>query len=268
MNTNTALQALAIAVAGAFTATIANAQDRAVRATHFEIGVTSVENDTSGSTSSGAIGAELAATLPIGRFFGASLEGSYTRSRVRTRDILKDETGEIPGNRPTCSFDTAAGEASVFFRVPTLGRVSASYGIGDLSASCEGTVLFPLTGKDSLGTDTLRFDAEAYLGNFTVGAEHARTKLEDGPELKATTIFGAWYPIDSVKIELYGNDLYDEDTYGFSIEHQPEIFGDGVGVRFGFSMTDAEPKTRTFELGLSYYFGRRVGLKTRDRQYR
>ncbi len=268
MNTRTSLQALGIVVASCCVSAAAMAQDRAVGATHFEFAVTSVENDTSGSTSSGAIGGELTATLPLGKYFGASLGGGYTRSRLRTRDVLKDETGELPGNRPSCSFDSVAGEASLFFRMPSFGRVSASYTLGELSASCEGTVLFPISGTDSLDTDGFRVDAEAYLGKFTLGAEHVRTNLDEGPELEATTVFGRWYPLESLKIQLFGSDQHEEDTYGLLLEHQPEMFGDGLGVRFGFSMTDAEPKTRTFELGLSYYFGRKVGLMTRDRHYR
>jgi hypothetical protein len=244
------------------------AQDRAVERTHFELAVASVENDTSNSTSSGAIGADLTATFPIGRYFGASLGGGYTRSRVRTRDSLEDENGELPGDRPTCSFDSLVGEASLFFRIPSIGRISAAYDIGDLSASCDGVVLFPVSGDDSLSTDGYRVDAELYLGDFTLGAEHATTKLGDGPEVEATTLAASWYPIESVKIELYGNDLYDEDTYGLKLEHQPEMFGEGLGVRFGFSMNDASPRSRTFELGVSYYFGRKVSLQSRDRQYR
>lgn len=244
------------------------AQDRAVERMHFELGVDSTEIDTSDSTSSGAIGAGLTATLPIGRYFGASLGGGYTRSRVRTRDVLKDENGELPGDRPTCSFDSLIGEASLFFRMPSIGRVSAAYDMGDLSADCDGVVLFPVSGDDKLSTDGYRFNAEAYLGDFTLGAEHVKTKLEDGPEVEATTLAAAWYPFESLKVELYGNDLYDEDTYGLELEHQPEMFGDGLGVHFGFSTNDASPRTRTWQLGVSYYFGRRVTLQTRDRQYR
>jgi hypothetical protein len=268
MTMKSGLQALGAVAACLTCGGVAMAQDRAVDGVHFELGVSSVESDTSDSTSSGAIGADLTATLPLGRYFGASIGGGYTRSRVRTRDILKDETGELPGDRPTCSFDSLTGEAALFFRLPSLGRVTAAYDVGDLSASCDGTVLFPITADDSLSSDGYRFAAEAYLGNFTLGAEHVTTKLEDGPEIEATTLAASWYPIDSVKIELSGNDLYDEDTYGLLLEHQPEMFGDGLGVRLGFSMTDASPKSRAWSLGVSYYFGRKVPLKTRDRQYR
>lgn len=268
MNTRTGLQAIGIVVASCCVSAAAIAQDRAVRAPHFEFAVSSTENDTSGGSSSGSIGGNLAATFPLGRYFGASLGAGYTRSRLRTRDVLEDESGELPGDRPSCSFDSMTGEASLFFRLPKYGRISASYNLGELSSSCDGTVLFPVSGTDSLDTDGFRVNAEAYLGKFTLGAEHVRTNLDDGPELEATTVFGNWYPLESLKIQLSGSDLFEEDTYGLMLEHQPEIFGDGLGVRFGFSMTDASPKTRTFELGVSYYFGRKVSLLTRDRFYR
>lgn len=252
---------------GLATAGLAQAQDRAVGGAHMELDVESIETDTSDSTSSGAIGADLIATIPIGRYLGASLGGGYTRSRVRTRDVLTESNGALPGERPNCTFDSLGGEASLFFRMPTLGRAGVAYNIGDVSADCDVTV-FPVSGKDDLSTDGYRFEAEAYLGKFTLGAEHARTKLEDGPEIEATTLFASWYPIESVKIQLSGNDLYDEDAYGILLEHQPEMFGDGLGVRLGFSTTDVSPRTRMFELGVSYYFGRKVSLLTRDRQYK
>ncbi|HEY8539402.1 MAG TPA: hypothetical protein VIL28_11095 [Steroidobacteraceae bacterium] len=244
------------------------AQERAVRQAHFELDISSVELDTSDSTSSGAIGADFAATLPLGRFFGLSLGGGYERSRVRTREVLEDESGQLAGTRPSCTFDSIVGTATLFARVPSFGRLSVGYDIGDLSTDCDGVALFPTSGKDDQSTDGYRYALEAYLGNFTLGASHIVTQLENGPELETTTVSASWYPLDSLKVELFGNDLYEDDTYGLRLEHQPEIFGDGLGVHLSFAKTDASPSTRTWELGIAYYFGRRVALKTRDREYR
>lgn len=262
------IRALGVVVGTVGCASVAFAQDRAVNGMHVELGITSAENDTSNSTSSGAIGADLIATLPLGRYLGLSVGGGYARARLRTRDVLKDETGELPGDRPSCSFDSLAGEASLFFRMPSLGRIAVAYDMSDLSTSCDGVVIFPASGEDSLSTDGYRAEAEAYLDNFTLGAEYAKTKLEDGPEFDATTLAASWYPFESLKLQLSGSDLHDEDNYGVLFEHQPEMFGDSLGVRLGFSMTDSSPKARTYELGISYYFGRKVPLQTRDRQYR
>lgn len=247
----------------------AAAQTRAVERTHVEFGFTSTESDTSDSTSSGALGASLTGTFPLGRYFGAALAVNYSDSNIRTRDVL----GEIPdaqsGSRPSCGFDSMGGEASVFFRIPSYGRIRASYGKGELSGDCGNNAVFPVTGTDSMDTENYRADAEYYLGNFTFGAAYTTTTLEDNDEdLKSTTLAASWYPIDSLKITASGNDLYDEDTYGLVLEHQPQMLGDGFSVRLGYWQTSDSPKSKTFQLGLSYFFGRQVPLKDRDRQYR
>ncbi|HEY6643316.1 hypothetical protein [Povalibacter sp.] len=244
------------------------AENRAVETVHFELGMSSIDSDTKDSTSNGTLGANLIATLPLGRYFGLSLGGRYSESSVRTRDVLEDDSGSLPGGRPSCNFDSYGGDASLFFRLPTWGRIGASYGTGKLSPDCNGGSLFPVTGENTLSTEHYRIDAEYYLGDFTFGVAHTTTTLDDGPELESTMLTTSWYPLDSLKIALSGHDLYDENTYGILVEHQPEMLGDVLSVRLGYSMTEESPKTRTFQIGLSYYFGREVSLKSRDRQYR
>ena len=242
--------------------------DRAVDSMHFEFDFSSVDSDTKDSTSAGTLGADLIATFPIGSYFGASIGGHYAKSTVRTRDVLEDDTGTLPGSKPSCNFDSYGGEASLFFRLPKYGRIGGAYGSGTLSPDCDGDSLFPATGNDKLGTDSYRYFAEAYLWDFTIGGSFTSTKLEDAPELESTEISASWYPIDSLKIELSGNDLYEENTYGILLEHQPEMLGDGFSVSLGYSMTEEDPKTNTFKIGLSYFFGAKVPLKIRDRQFR
>lgn len=254
--------------ASTFLCSSALAEGRAVDAMHFQFGLSSIDSDTKDSTSNGTLGADLTATLPLGRYFGLSLGGGYAESSVRTRDVLEDDTGSLPGGRPSCSFDSYGGDASLFFRLPSFGRIGATYGVGELSPECSGDSLFPVTGKDKLGTESYRFDAEYYLGDFTFGVAHTTTTLEEGPELESTTLATSWYPLDSLKIALSGNDLYDENTYGILIEHQPEMLGNVFSVQLGYATTEESPKTRTIQIGLAYYFGREVPLKMRDRQYR
>lgn len=242
--------------------------DRAVDSMHFELDFSSIDSDTKDSSSAGTLGAELIATFPIGSYFGASIAGRYAKSTVRTREVLEDETGELPGSKPSCNFDSYGGEASLFFRLPKYGRIGGAYGTGNLSPDCNGDSLFPASDKDKLGTDSYRYFAEAYLWDFTIGGSFTSTKLEDAAEIESTEIRASWYPIDSLKIELAGNDLYDENTYGILLEHQPEMLGDGFSVQLGYSMTDEDPKTNTFRIGLSYFFGAKVPLKIRDRQFR
>lgn len=254
--------------AALLTSSAAWSDTRAVDALNFELAVSSIDSDTKDSTSSGTLGAELIANIPIGSYIGFTLGGQYSKATVRTRNVLEDENGELEGTRPSCKFESYSGEAGLYFRLPKYGRIGGSYAQGNLSPDCGDTSLFPINGEDELDTDSYRFDAEIYLGDFTLGGAHTTTKLDDGPELESTEVTASWYPIDSVKVALFGNDLYEENTYGLMVEHQPEMMGDGFSVRLGYSMTDGSPETRTINIGLSYYFGTKVSLKIRDRQYR
>ena len=246
----------------------AAAQTRAVDTLNFEGGVESIDNDTSGSTSNGTIGVNFRGTLPIGSYFGASMKAGYSESRVRTRDVVENEDGTLTGIRPSCNFDHLGGEVSLFARRPTLGRIGVTYGIGQLGSDCSETSFFLPGGEDSLDNDRVRFDVELYWRSFTIGASHTTLSLDDAPEIETTTVTGSWYPLESLRLSVYGSDLYEEDTYGLSLEHQPQFLGDGFGVQLSYAKTDAEPGTRTITLGLTYYFGKRVPLLVRDRQYR
>lgn len=248
--------------------TAAHAQTRAVETTNFEAQVESTDSDTSGSTSNGTLALSIGGTMPIGTWFGASLSAGYSESQVRTRDVVRNEDGTLSGLRPSCTFDNLGGEVALFARRPTLGRISVSYGANRVGSDCDDTSFFVAGDRDSLATDNYRIDAEVYWRNFTLGASHTTLSLEDGPELETTTVTASWYPLDSLRVSLFGNDLYEEDTYGIALEHQPQFLGDGFGVHLSYADTDAEPGTRTVKIGLTYFFGKRVPLLVRDRQYR
>lgn len=265
MKVLTAVARIAVLVAIANAAFAA--ENRAVEATHVELDVKSIDNSPSGSASSAGLGVGVTATVPLGWYLGASLGGEYMRTRVRTGELFDDADG-TPGSRPDCRFDSLGGEAALMFRMPRYFRVSAGYSTGDLSADCFGDSVFADGGRDEIDTEGLRFAAEGYFGDFTLGIERLQTTLGDGPQLRSTTLAAIWYPLESTKIELSGNDLYDAETYRLLLEHQLEMLGDGFGIRLGFSTSDVEPRTRTFELGFSYYFGRKVPLQIRDRQWR
>jgi hypothetical protein len=243
------------------------AQSRAVDARNYEFGLASVDSDTDGSTSNGTLGVNLAATLPIGSLLGISVSGYYSATKVRTGDVLGNDDNQT-GSRPSCSFDNSGGEIALFARRPSLGKIAASYGVGNVKPDCGDSAIFIGNGTDKLSTDHYRIDAEVYLGDFTVGAGRTSTDLDEGMKLESTAISASWYPIDSLKLSVSGNDLYEQDSYGLTIEHQPEFLGDSFGLAVGYSFGDQEPKTRTLFLGMSYYFGTAVPLKTRDRQYR
>jgi len=240
---------------------------KAVQHTNFSLGLVASDSDTKDSTSNGTFGLGGLVTMPIGKLFGASLGGAYSRSTARTSDVLLDVTS-TDSARPSCRFNNRDLSASLFARVPAWGRVSVSYGNGLLSADCGDQSEFVSTGKDEMGTDNYRASAEAYLGDFTFGANHTSTELEDGPTLESNTFSASWYPMDDLRITLSGGDLYDQDTYGIEVEHQPEFMGEALGVVLGYSVVDREQEVGTISFSVVYHFGTKVELKTRDREYR
>ena len=242
-------------------------ESKAVQRTNLSLGLIASDSDTKDSTSNGTFGLGGIVTMPIGNIFGASLSGSYSRSTARTGDVLRDVTSS-DATRPSCRFNNTDLSASLFARWPTLGRISASYGSGNLASDCGDSSVFVTTGKDEMDTDNYRLAAEAYLGDFTVGANHTSTELENGPKLESNIISASWYPIDSVRVTLSGGDLYEQDTYGIELEHQPEFMGDGLGVVLGYSVVDREQEVGTVAFSVVYHFGTKIALKTRDREYR
>ena len=243
------------------------AEPKAVQHTNFSLGLVASDSDTKDSTSNGTFGLGGSVNIPIGKLFGASLGGGYSRSTARTSDVLLDVTSPN-STRPSCRFNNTDLSASVFARLPTLGRVSFGYGNGQLSSDCGDESAFVSTGDDELGTDNYRVAAEAYLGDFTFGANHTSTELEDGPKLESDIFSASWYPINSLRVTLSGGDLYEQDTYGIEVEHQPEFMGDSLGVVLGYSVVDREQEVGTISFSVVYHFGTKVELKTRDREYR
>jgi hypothetical protein len=240
---------------------------KAVQKTNFSLGLVASDSDTKDSTSNGTFGLGGLVTMPIGKLFGASLGGAYSRTTARTGDVLLDVTS-ADSTRPSCRFNNRDLSASLFARSPSLGRVSVSYGNGLLTSDCGDQSAFVSTGDDEMGTDSYRAAAEAYLGNFTFGANYTSTELEDGPKLESSLFSASWYPMEDLRVTLSGGDLYDQDTYGIEVEHQPEFMGDGLSVLLGYSIVDREQKVGTISFSVVYHFGTKVELKTRDREYR
>ena len=240
---------------------------RAVQSTNFSLGLVASDSDTKGSTSNGTFGLGGIATMPIGDWLGASLAGNYSRTTARTSDVLFDVASQ-QSTRPSCRFNNSDAAVSLFVRRATLGRVSASYGKGKVSSDCGDESVFVSTGDDSLDIDYYRLAAEAYLWDFTVGAVHTSTELDQGPKLESNIFNASWYPLDSVRVTLSGGDLYEQDTYGIEIEHQPEFMGNSLGVSLGYSVVDREQEIGTISFSVVYHFGTKVELKARDRQYR
>jgi hypothetical protein len=258
----------ALAAAALFGGGNASAQSRAAEITTAHAGLAARDIDTSGSTSTGELGLNAGATIPLGDWFAASLSASYSNATVRTREVLVDAGGTITGARPSCDIDSSGGSAGLFFRRPSLGRVGASYGIGRLSSDCGDVGEFLASGTEDLDTEHYRVYGEAYLWDFTLGASFTSTEPDGGEKFETTVVSATWYPIESLRITASGNDLYDRNGYGIVIEHQPDFMGDALGVYLGYESSDESPRTGIISFGFAYHFGPRVPLQTRDRQYR
>lgn len=266
--------ACALVTGSVLMASASDAQEsgtRAVQSTTFDLGLDSRNIDTADSTSNGTVDFSGSLTAPIGKWLGLSVDLGYSQSRVRTGDVLGN-TGSTTvsgkGARTRCSFSGTNAEATLFARWPTIGKLSASYGIADRSADCGESSVFTFTGDDSLDTNHYRVAGELYFGDFTIGASRTSTSLQDGPKLETNEVSASWYPIENLRVTAYGNDLYEDKTYGLQIEHQPEFMGNDLGAYIGFAQTDGSPRTRIISFGVQYHFGRNATLKARDREFR
>jgi hypothetical protein len=255
----------------AATSNAAESGTRAVQSTTFDLGLDSRNIDTADSTSNGTVDFSGVLTAPIGQVLGISVDVGYSESRVRTGDVLGNTASTTvsgKGSKTRCTFEGTNAEATLFARWPTIGKLSASYGIANRSADCGESSIFTFTGDDSLDTKHYRAAGELYFGNFTVGASRTSTTLQDGPKLETNEVSGSWYPMENLRVTAYGNDLYDDNTYGLQLEHQPEFMGNDLGVSLGFAQTDGSPRTRIISFGVQYHFGRNSTLKARDRELR
>jgi len=257
--------ALAIATV-LLSSTVASAQERAVQTTNFQLSVAASDTDTKDSLSSGKLRIGAAATIPLGQYFGASVAGAYSDVNVRTRDVLGG--GLSAGGQNSCGFNGTEADVALFARRPSLGKIGVSYGLGRLSPDCGASSVFVATGDEKLRTDNYRIDAEIYVRDLTFAVARTSTDLDGHQTLESTAWSTSWYPLDSLRITASGNDLYDQDSYGLRLDHQPEFLGDVLGVHVGYSMTDVHPRIRTITVGFAYYFGAQTSLKTRDREYR
>jgi len=242
------------------------AQTRAVEQANYTLGGSASDNRTTNSASIDTMRIHLRGTLPVGDYFGAAVQAGYTDSTVRTRKLLNG--GTSTGSRISCGFDGTDADVALFARRPTLGRIAVSYGAGRMSSDCGPGSRFLEGRNDKLRTDHYRIDAEAYWRDFSFAAALITTKLDNGPKLESTELGASWYPLDSLRVRVSGNDLYDRKTYGIELEHQPEFLGDSLGMSLGYTSTDGEPRMRTIGIGFAYHFGTQVPLKIRDRQYR
>lgn len=260
----------AIAFACASGAAQAEGDSDALSARNYEFAFTSKAVDTSGSPSTGALGAYVDANIPIWGFLGGSLSGAYTHSEVKVRRLLEETSGETATGKESqsCAFSDTDLGASLFVRDPSLGRVGLSYGRGKYSSNCGDRSLFLPSNDDSMTTKSLRAFGEFYWRDLTLAADHTETSFEHGEKLKSNTATLSWYAFDNFRVAVTGNDLYSKNEYGILLVNQPEFLGNDFSVSLGYSIRNVKPEVRTVSFNLIYHFGTSVNLIDRDRKYR
>src|SRR5512138_3340086 len=113
-----------LAAAVACASGVAHAEGDALAARNYEFAFTSKSVDTSGSPSTGALGAYVDANVPIWGWLGGSITGSYTHSEVKVRRLLEETSGGTATGKESqsCAFSDTDFGASLFVRKPSLGR--------------------------------------------------------------------------------------------------------------------------------------------------
>jgi hypothetical protein len=240
----------------------AAAETPAVRDSNYQLGYASGDTYVSGGTDSNTYGLNAAANIPLATYFGASLSAAYNRTNIAGSAVASASGGVVP----SCSLNEGEVEGGVFVRRPAIGRLGVTYGAGRTRSRCNATFL--ATGTSTLDTRTSGVNAEIYLSSFTVGAGRTRTKVKSAYDLDSDTLSASWYPVANMRVMLSGDGLDFKDTYHFNLEYQPEMLENSTGLLIGYTTRRQEFSSRVISVGLNYYFGRRVDLKTRDREYR
>ena len=73
------------------------------------------------------------------------------------------------------------------------------------------------------------------------------------------------YPTANLSLGISAHGMDAEDTYSFTIEYQPTFFGNAASLLLNYG---TQPDYHSINVGVSYFFDRRIDLKTRDRRYR
>jgi hypothetical protein len=144
------------------------------------------------------------------------------------------------------------------------GRIGIQYGAGQQRARCNGSFL--VSGSGSLDTRTIAANAEYYLARVTLLGSRRHTQLDGSADLDAATLAAAWYPTDNLRLALAADGLDLKGSYRFELEYQAPLFGNALSLLLGSAVQDLGGHSIT--VGISYFFGTRVELMTRDRHYR
>lgn len=238
----------------------------AVERSNYEVGIDAGDTTRSGTRVSNTYGVNARGTIALADYFGAALAVSGARTNLGDAFRSQTPTLTAPGTPPECEIDTSNIELELFARAASTGRIGLQYGAGQARSKCEATFL--ASGTRSLDTQTIAANAEYYFARVTLAAARTHTRLDSSADLDSATLAAAWYPTDNLRLTLAADGLDLKDTYRFELEYQPPLFGNALSLLLGYGEQDVPEKTHSITVGISYFFGTRVELLTRDRHYR
>ena len=222
----------------------------AVEAIHYQVSAAGSRTNDTGSfsgTDTTRYTIDGSVTFPVGQYVGAAVSGAFVRSR---NEFLSE----------SCDIDYQRYGATLFAR-GSIGRVGLSYDRLN-GGSCD--LAFIPDNSEYAGF------AEYYWEFVTARIERARTKIDDRalssvPDLDVAVARIIGYPTANLSLGLAALGLDVEDTYAFSVQYQPTFFGNAASLLLGYV---TNPDYHSISVGISYFFDRRIDLKTRDRRYR
>ncbi len=74
--------------------------------------------------------------------------------------------------------------------------------------------------------------------------------------------------MNNTRVSFSADGLDSKDTYRFVAEYQPELLDNSVSFLLGYTTQNQTTSVRIVNIGVLYYFDKRVDLIVRDRQYR
>ena len=238
----------------------------AVKSVHYQIGYQSGDINTVGGSDSKVNAVDGSITLPVAGLVGASISGFYDHYDLASNFSSFGSGLILASSLPYCTVIDKGLSAGLFVRDPSVGRIMAGYGGGQAMSHCQTTFL--ATGGPKLDMRDYTAGAEYYFPRFTLGVSWDETRFTSLDRFTSDRITGSWYPTDILRVDLsaYGQDL--KNTYGFGMEYQPEFFGNSSGLWFSYTRRHQTVTSNIILVGIRYYFGKRVDLIERDREYR
>ena len=242
------------------------ADPTAVKSTHYQIGYESGDINTVGGSDSRVNAVDGSITLPLAGYLGASVSAFYDHYSMAANFASLGSGLTLASSLPQCSVIDKGLSAGLFIRDPSVGRISAGYGAGQAMSHCESTFL--ISGTAKLDTKNYSAGAQYYLSRFTIGVSWNQTRFNAFDRFNSDSLTGSWYPTNILRVDLatYGQDL--KNTYSLGVEFQPKFFGNSSGLWASYTRRHQTVTDNIIMVGIRYYFGRRVDLLTRDREYR